>query len=550
MLLLAIPLLFQVIFVGLILWVRAQNHRSSDRFNRTMNVVRHADAPLASLIEAQSGLRAFVLTHDPAFAKQAEHALAIVQREFDVLDEIVDDPGQQAELVSLRAEVVEFNDWLQRTLELARSGRWSDAGAAVGDGEGVRRLADLGEHIHDFLDREDQFLEAHLARVARTWRRLDELLVLGLLLLVSSSAFLATIFGRGIAARINALTENIHRLTGGRELGPEIGGHDELNDLDHAFRDMAATLDEAAVKERAYRILLERRAEELDNLNHELEQKSRENELFVYSVSHDLRSPLVNLQGFSRELEDVSHNLRDLLEDESIPESIQKRSRTLVDQDMRESLHFIQQAVSRMSAIIDALLRLSRAGRVEYRMQEVDVREVVARIADALKGSLNERKGQIEIAPLPSAWGDPTAFEQVFANLMTNAVHYLDPDRPGRIEVGSLGRQEGKNLYFVRDNGLGIPEAYHEKIFAAFQRIHKDVARGEGIGLTLVKRVIDRLHGRLWVESREGEGSTFFVALPAEPPNEPALEPDLEALEGLGSDFDLATDATAQEAAT
>jgi signal transduction histidine kinase len=110
--------------------------------------------------------------------------------------------------------------------------------------------------------------------------------------------------------------------------------------------------------------------------------------------------------------------------------------------------------------------------------------------------------------------------EQVFANLIGNALNYLDPGRPGLIEVGSQSTTpaEGPNgfqTYFVKDNGLGIPETYQPKIFQAFQRVHPEAARGEGMGLAIVRRIVERHGGKVWLHSRPGEGSTFYVTLPA-----------------------------------
>src|SRR5262249_42462429 len=155
----------------------------------------------------------------------------------------------------------------------------------------------------------------------------------------------------------------------------------------------------------------------------------------------------------------------------------------------------------------------------EYQWQAVDVRAAVVRVVESLRGTLEERKADVAVKDLPPCWGDPTAVEQVFANLIGNAVNYLDPRRSGKIEVGSAAEESGLRTYYVRDNGLGIPDSYLPKIFVAFQRLHPDAARGEGIGLALVRRILERHGGRIWVESTVGEGSTFFVALPTRPPN-------------------------------
>src|SRR5262249_1736099 len=155
--------------------------------------------------------------------------------------------------------------------------------------------------------------------------------------------------------------------------------------------------------------------------------------------------------------------------------------------DAAESVRFIQTAVQRLAGIIDALLRLSRVGRVEYQRQAVDVRAAVVRVVESLRATITRRGAAVAGGDPPPAGGDSQALEQVFANLIDNAVNYLDPQRPGQVEVGS--REEvgdpaaGLRTYYVKDNGLGIPEAQQDKVFLAFQRLHPDAAPGEGIGL-------------------------------------------------------------------
>lgn len=267
---------------------------------------------------------------------------------------------------------------------------------------------------------------------------------------------------------------------------------------------------------------VEERTGDLAEANRDLRQKNQENEMFVYSVSHDLRSPLVNLQGFSEELGLVCQDLRALLANGEVPPAVRDRGLTLLNGDMADSMRFIQSGVMRLSGIIDALLRLSRAGRVEYQWQRVEVKGVVARVIEALGGTIAQRGATVNVADLLPVWGDPTALEQIFANLINNALNYLDPRRPGVITVGtdnSVTADEPErsillNTFFVRDNGLGIPEAFKAKLFQAFQRLHPLVAKGEGIGLVMVRRMVERHGGRIWLESAEGGGTTFFVTLP------------------------------------
>jgi PAS domain S-box-containing protein len=257
------------------------------------------------------------------------------------------------------------------------------------------------------------------------------------------------------------------------------------------------------------------RTEQLRLSNAELTQKNQENEMFVYSVSHDLRSPLVNLQGFSQELESVSNEVRELATSQMASEAAAKVTH-LIDEDMHRCIHFIQTSVGRLSRIIDALLRLSRAGRVEYEPREVDLNQTLTRVIESMSAKIFDCGATINVQQLPAAWGDPTALEQIFANLIGNSVNYLDPARPGKIEVGSLPEQGNVTeiVYYVKDNGLGIAPAYHDKVFLALRRLHPKVAGGEGVGLALVKRMVERHNGAIWFESAENEGTTFYIRLP------------------------------------
>jgi len=258
------------------------------------------------------------------------------------------------------------------------------------------------------------------------------------------------------------------------------------------------------------------RTAELAERNLLLTQKTEENEMFVYSVSHDLRSPLVNLEGFSEELHVAVQDVETLLTDPRLPADLTAKARGLLESGLKEPVGFIRTAVGRLSRIIDALLRLSRAGRVVYQPQILDMGAITRRVVDALRRTIEERKAEVVIGELPRAWGDPMAVEQVLANLIGNALNYLDPQRPCRIEVGSCS--DGPNSarsYFVRDNGIGIPSAYFPKLFQTLQRLHPDKAPGEGIGLAIVRRVLERLGGTVRVESTPDVGTTFTFTLPA-----------------------------------
>ncbi|MGV3517000.1 CHASE3 domain-containing protein [Luteitalea sp.] len=268
-------------------------------------------------------------------------------------------------------------------------------------------------------------------------------------------------------------------------------------------------------------LALERSRQQLEATNADLAHTNRENELFVYSVSHDLRSPLVNLEGFSRELGLAADQLRQLLDSPEVPDDLRQRARLVLDGDVAESTHYIGVAVSRLAAIIDGLLRLSRAGRVEYRPQPLDLSVIVERVIDAMRATLTAAGGEIRHATLPVVTGDALAVEQLFANLIGNALAYARPGVPPRVEIAAaddLARSPRFTVVRISDNGLGIPAPHLDQVFQPLQRLHPGVGRGEGMGLAIVKRIVERHDGRVWVRSEVGVGTTFHVELPRESP--------------------------------
>jgi PAS domain S-box-containing protein len=256
---------------------------------------------------------------------------------------------------------------------------------------------------------------------------------------------------------------------------------------------------------------LQQRVNDLDATNRELVQKTSENESFVYSVSHDLRTPLVNLQGFSEELSLTQAELKTLLADPRVPADIRDGASRLLAGELAESLSFIRNAVQHLGNIIDGLLRLSRVGRVEYRHEPVDVNAVVTDIIAAMNASVAGSGAAVNVARLPIVSGDRHAIGQVFANLLGNALKALHRDRPGVIDIAAT--RDEPPVFSVRDNGIGIAEEYRPKIFQVFQHVHGIPGRGEGMGLAIVRRIVERHGGRIWFESTPGVGTTFFFTL-------------------------------------
>ena len=283
--------------------------------------------------------------------------------------------------------------------------------------------------------------------------------------------------------------------------------HRAHDQLEARVRERTAELARANVELRQVNEVLTARTRELAAKNEEVEA-------FVYIVSHDLRAPLVNLQGFSKELETSCRDLEDTLRSASLPASLDSSVQAILKDGIAGALRFITASTTKFQRLIDALLALSRSGKQEYRAEAVDVRAVVDGAILSLHHSIQQHGASVSIDALPPAIGDTTAIGQVFSNLIGNALNYLHPGRNGRIEIGGES-PDGVVHYWVRDNGVGIPSSAQRRLFQVFQRFHPDLAQGEGMGLAIVKRVVERHRGRIWADSEEGVGSTFHVTLPA-----------------------------------
>ena len=256
------------------------------------------------------------------------------------------------------------------------------------------------------------------------------------------------------------------------------------------------------------------RTEKLAQTNRVLAQKNEEVEAFVYIVSHDLRAPLVNLQGFSKELELSCSELTSELDSLTLPASSMQKIKTVVDEGIIGSLRYISASSTKFQKLIDALLLLSRTGKNEYVMEHIDVASLVESTLNSLQQSIRDTGTEITVGSLPQAVGDLTAIGQVFSNLISNAMKYLQPGRPGKIEIGGQ-REHDMVHYFVRDNGAGIPVSSQARLFQVFQRFHPKLASGEGMGLAIIKRIVERHGGAIHAVSEEGVGTTFHFSLPA-----------------------------------
>ncbi len=257
-----------------------------------------------------------------------------------------------------------------------------------------------------------------------------------------------------------------------------------------------------------------KRAEQArDMLNVELILKNKELESILHVASHDLRSPLVNIQGFCHELSQSCDHIRSALGNKTKTVQITEQVDTSLNRDIPEALDFILASAGKMDSLLSGLLRLSRLGRAAMQVELLNMNEILADVAGNMEYQIKESNATVQIDPLPPCFGDASQINQVFSNLFDNALKFLDESQPGVIHIsGKI--EEGQRIYCIEDNGVGIAPDHQEKIFEIFHRLEPDMTTGEGLGLTIVRRIIDRHNGKVWVESQVAKGSKFYVALP------------------------------------
>jgi signal transduction histidine kinase len=167
-----------------------------------------------------------------------------------------------------------------------------------------------------------------------------------------------------------------------------------------------------------------------------------------------------------------------------------------------------------MDSLLSGLLRLSRLGQVAVDIERLDMNSMLTDVTKNIEFQVKEAGATVELETLPSCFGDSSQINQIFSNILDNALKYLDETRPGMIHIyGKI--ENGRSIYCVEDNGVGIAPEHQNKIFEVFHRLEPDEKNGEGLGLTIVRRILDRHNGKVWVESEPGKGSKFFVSLPS-----------------------------------
>jgi signal transduction histidine kinase len=450
----------------------------------TVEVENQMNALLLEVRRAESAARGFLLTSDPRLRSEYETAAAAVIANTDKLRQLSrDNPVQVENMKRLQPPLDARLDEFAKTVD-AVNRHDAEAGIAVmreaAAGNAAQRMNDI---VDEMRTEENRLFEQRTRISDRTQQLASIVTVAGSGLVIALAAISIFLVRRSSRARDNAET----RLR-----------DNNLN--------LEATVDE--------------RTADLREANDEIQR-------FAYIVSHDLRSPLVNIMGFTSELEELRGDIfrriatldRAGAEAPLVPadagqtEPLLEGQDKQLSQDFAEALGFIKSSIGKMDRLISAILNLTREGRREFQPVKIDTRELIQGIVSTVAHQAAEAEAQIRIEPLPDIVSDRLAMEQIFSNLIDNALKYLKPGVPGDITV--RGRTKlGFAIFEVADNGRGIDAKDHQRIFDLFRRAGIQDKPGQGIGLAHVRALVRRLGGTMSVASELHQGSTFTITLP------------------------------------
>lgn len=461
-------------------WLAEQSAADAKRVVAAINVQGKLSDLLLNVRRAESGQRGYLLTGRQAYLADYRDAAPTVETNLTELRAMMGDHSEGIPVLDqvaglARAKMAE----LAKTVDLHDSGQIEAALATVQSDEGLKSMNALRVLVERLLRGEERVLLARSDASRSNDARLLTVTLAGLALIVL----------------IGALSIFLVQRT---------------------FRQREAARNELAATNANLERIVAHRTADLTEANEEIQR-------FAYIVSHDLRSPLVNIMGFTTELEalrnDIFEEIAKLREQAGVaaaqadPREPTGAPADPLGADFDEAIAFIKTSITKMDRLINAVLKLSREGRRDFKPDDIDMNALLASIGQTVAHRASEQGATITVADLPPVVSDALALEQVFSNLVDNALKYGRQGEPGRIEI--KGRATPTQVtYEVRDNGRGIDPQDHQRVFELFRRSGAQDRPGEGIGLAHVRALVRRLGGTMSLASELGKGSVFTVTLP------------------------------------
>jgi signal transduction histidine kinase len=451
-------------------WLAEQSAADAKRVVATINVQGKLSDLLLNVRRAESGQRGYLLTGRHTYLSDYRDAAPTVETNLTELRAMMGEYSERIPVLDqvaglARAKMAE----LAKTVDLYDSGQIEAALATVRSDEGLKSMNALRVLVERLLRDEERVLLARSDASRSNDARLLTVTLAGLALIVLIGALSVFLVQRTFRQRETA-----------------------RNEL-------------AATNANLERIVAHRTAD-LTEANEEIQR-------FAYIVSHDLRSPLVNIMGFTTELEALRNDIFEEIAKLREQAGVAAAHADPLGADFDEAIAFIKTSITKMDRLINAVLKLSREGRRDFKPDDIDMNALLASIGQTVAHRASEQGATITVADLPPITSDALALEQVFSNLVDNALKYGRQGEPGRIEI--TGRATPTQVtYEVHDNGRGIDPHDHQRVFELFRRSGPQDRPGEGIGLAHVRALVRRLGGTMSLASELGKGSVFTVTLP------------------------------------
>jgi signal transduction histidine kinase len=446
----------------------------------TIEAENQINALLLEIRRAESTARGYLLTQGEDFKVDHDKAVAAIVPALDRLTRLIgDNPEQRQSIEKLSAAIETRLGQFVQEMDFIRRGEPEKAAALVREIASTDTTAAIANVATGMIQEEERLFRLRTVNSDRSQTLAASMTGIGSGLVVLLALISIWLVRRSALAR---------------------------DDAEARLRDANVNLEG----------VVDERTADLREANNEIQR-------FAYIVSHDLRSPLVNIMGFTSELEELGGDIfrrigslthvpadgPPLPDGEIALEGPDKQ----LSEDFSEALGFIKSSIAKMDRLISAILNLTREGRREFQPEKIDTAELIEAIVSTLAHQAAEAQAEIHVAPLPDLVSDRLALEQIFSNLIDNAIKYLKPGVPGEIRI--RGRTKlGYAIFEISDNGRGIDAKDHQRIFDLFRRAGTQDKPGQGIGLAHVRALVRRLGGTMSVSSELNTGSTFTITLP------------------------------------